>query len=84
MSPKKRTTDIMELNRQRRNAEAIATLRTTKPNGVEEWDAFLEFSQCQRAFCPDCITLCSEELCQEPVCSTCKEGRELCRIHNMI
>jgi hypothetical protein len=83
-SPKKRTTDIMELNRQRRNAEAIATLRTTKPNGVEEWDAFLVCSQCQRAFCPDCITLCSEELCQEPVCSTCKEGRELCRIHNMI
>lgn len=74
MSPKKRTTDIMELNRQRRNAEAIATLRTTKPNGVDEWDAFLECSQCQRAFCPDCITLCSEELCQEPVCSTCKEG----------
>jgi hypothetical protein len=84
ISPKKRTTDIMELNRQRRNAEAIATLRTTKPNGVEEWDAFLECSQCQRAFCPDCITLCSEELCQEPVCSTCREGRELCRIHNMI
>lgn len=82
--PQKRTTDIMELNKLRRGAEAVATLRARKPNGVEEWDAFLECSQCQRAFCPDCITLCSEQLCQEPVCSECKAGRELCRIHNMI
>lgn len=82
--PRKRTTDIMELNKIRRNAEAIATLRATKPNGVEEWDAFLECSHCQRAFCPDCITLCSEALCQEPVCSDCRQGLELCRIHNMI
>jgi hypothetical protein len=82
--PQKRTTDIMEFNKLRRNAEAVATLRATKPNGVEEWDAFLECSQCQRAFCPDCIMLCSEELCQEPVCSGCREGLELCRIHEMI
>jgi hypothetical protein len=82
--PRKRTTDIMELNKIRRNAEAVATLRATKPNGVEEWDAFLECSHCQRAFCPDCITLCSEALCQEPVCSDCRQGLELCRIHNMI
>jgi hypothetical protein len=82
--PQKRTTDIMELNGLRRNAEAVATLRATKPNGVEEWDAFLDCSQCQRAFCPDCIMLCSEKLCQEPVCSNCREGPELCRIHNMI
>ena len=83
-SPQKRTTDIMELNILRRNAAGVATLRATKPNGVEEWDAFLDCSQCQRALCPDCITLCSEALCQEPVCSACREGQELCRIHNMI
>jgi len=86
-APQKRTTDIVELNKIRRNAAAVATLRATKPNGVEEWDAFLVCSQCQRAFCPDCITLCSEELCQEPVCSGCRdseEGLELCRLHNMI
>jgi len=82
--PRKRTTDIMELNKIRRNTEAVATLRATKPNGVEEWDAFLECSHCQRAFCPDCITLCSEALCQEPVCSDCRQGLEFCRIHNMI
>jgi hypothetical protein len=82
--PQKRTTDIMELNKIRRDAEAVATLRATKPNGVEEWDAFLECTQCQRAFCPDCIVLCSEALCQEPVCSDCRDGLELCRIHNMI
>ena len=58
--PRKRTTDIMKLNTLRRKAEAVATLRATKPNGVEEWDAFLECSQCQRAFCPDCVVLCSE------------------------
>lgn len=82
--PQNRTTDIIELNRLRRNAEAIATLRATKPNGVEEWEAFLKCSQCKGDFCPDCIRLCSEELCQEPVCSDCREGPELCRIHNMI
>ena len=82
--PQKRTTDIMESNKIRRNAEAVAKLRATKPNGVEEWDAFLECSHCQRSFCPDCITLCSEALCQEPVCSDCRQGLELCRIHNMI
>lgn len=82
--PKKRTTDIMELNKIRRSAEAVATLRATKPNGIEEWDAFLECSHCQRSFCPDCIMLCSEALCQEPVCSDCRQGLELCRIHNMI
>jgi hypothetical protein len=81
--PNKRTTDIIELNKIRRNAEAIAKLRTSKPNGVEEWNAFLECSQCERNFCPDCIMLCSEELCQEPVCVDCRQGLELCRIHNV-
>lgn len=81
--PQKRTTDIMELNKIRLNAEAVASLRARKPNGVEEWDAFLECSQCRRDFCPDCIMLCSEDLCQEPVCADCREGLELCRIHNV-
>jgi hypothetical protein len=81
--PQKRTTDIIELNKIRRNAEAVAKMRTSKPNGVEEWDAFLECSQCERSFCPDCIMLCSEELCQEPVCVDCRQGLELCRIHNV-
>jgi hypothetical protein len=81
--PQKRTTDIIELNNIGRNAEAIAKLRASKPNGVEEWDAFLECSQCRRSFCPDCIMLCAEELCQEPVCVDCRQGLELCRIHNV-
>lgn len=82
--PKKRTTDLVELNERRRIDLAVATMRTKKPNGVEEWDAFLECSQCKLNFCPECITLCSEELCQEPVCTDCREGNELCRIHNII
>lgn len=82
--PKKRTTDLVELNERRRIDLAVATMRTKKPNGVEEWDAFLKCSQCKLSFCPECITLCSEELCQEPVCTDCREGNDLCRIHNII
>jgi hypothetical protein len=82
--PQKRTTDVVELSRLRRNADAVARLRTQKPNGVEEWDAFLKCSTCDEKFCPDCIMLCAEALCQEPVCEGCRGGLELCHIHNVL
>lgn len=78
-----RDTDIFLVNERHRIQDLVAKLRVTKPNGIEEWSSFLTCSQCERRFCPDCIVLCSEELCQEPVCVDCREARQLCRIHNM-
>lgn len=82
-----RETDIVRISGFRRLNDLVANLKVKKPNGIEEWSAFLRCSQCERRFCPDCITLCSESMCQEPVCVECQEGEhgtELCRIHNVL
>lgn len=77
-----RTTDVFMVQERRRLQGVVAKLRARKPNGVEEWDSFLKCSQCERRFCPHCISLCSDDMCQEPVCIQCKEGTSLCKIHN--
>lgn len=77
------TKDIVDLNNYRQAEETIVSLRSRKPNGVEEWDSFLECSQCERNYCSKCIRLCGEVLCQQPVCMDCVESTELCPIHNV-
>lgn len=76
-------TDLVQINERRRTGEAVASLLVRKPNGIEEWDSFLKCSQCERRFCPDCIVLCAEKMCQEPVCAECEVASELCSIHNI-
>jgi len=77
------TNDIVALNQCRQAEETVTSLRSRKPNGVEEWDSFLKCSQCEHSYCPDCIRLCGEVLCQQPVCKDCVDSTELCPIHNM-
>jgi hypothetical protein len=74
--------DIVAINEKRQAEETVASLRAKKPNGVEEWDSFLKCSQCNQSYCPNCIKLCKEVLCQQPVCMSCVEDTELCPIHN--
>jgi hypothetical protein len=76
--------DVVDLSNCHRAEETVASLRAKKPNGVEEWDSFLKCSQCDRSHCPNCIKLCREVLCQQPVCMDCIESTELCPIHNLI
>jgi len=75
--------DVDELDERRRAEETVASLQAKRPNGVEEWDSFLKCSQCNRSYCPSCIRLCKEVLCQQPVCMECIEKTEQCPIHNM-
>ena len=75
--------DIVAINNKRQAEEDVASLRAKKPNGVEEWDSFLKCSQCNLSYCPNCIRLCKEVLCQQPVCMDCVESTELCPIHNL-
>jgi hypothetical protein len=75
--------DIVAVNEKRQTEETVASLRAKKPNGVEEWDSFPKCSQCDKSYCPNCIKLCKEVLCQQPVCMSCVEDTELCPIHNM-
>jgi hypothetical protein len=75
--------DVVALNKCRQAEETVASLRAKKPNGVEEWDSFLKCSQCNRSLCPNCIKLCREVLCQQPVCMDCVEETEQCPIHNI-
>ena len=75
--------DDVALNQCHQAEETVANLRAKKPNGVEEWDSFIKCSHCNRSMCPNCIKLCGEALCQQPVCTDCIEETELCPIHNI-
>jgi hypothetical protein len=61
----------------------VSVLRSSHPNGIEEYETFLECAHCGRKVCPSCADMCDEDLCQAIFCSACSNGFEQCPVHNI-
>ena len=59
-------------------------LRTYHPNGIEEYETFLDCTHCGHSVCPGCANRCTENLCQAIVCTECANESEVCPVHNFI
>lgn len=73
--------DIMEEMVRTKAQQRVNMLRTYHPNGIEEYETFIQCAQCGHHVCPKCSKKCTEQLCQSIVCADCRAQNETCPMH---
>ena len=67
----KHGTHLVNPEAQEKSAAKRRLLQTLYPNGIEEYDTFLQCAACHRRACPHCCRLCTHPLCRSPICTDC-------------
>ena len=75
--------DIKEQSVREKAEQNVKMLRTLHPNGIEEYDTFVDCAQCGHHVCPNCAEKCTESLCQAIVCADCSGPTGVCPVHNL-
>lgn len=78
------TTDVIAVSALRHLENESRRLKSRTPNGVEEWDAFVKCSECEKVFCPDCSWRCVDQLCQQLICYDCMTTTGHCFLHELL
>lgn len=77
------STDVLTVAAATRAKELVETLRMKRPNGIEDFETFMNCVGCGGLFCGRCIIICGVELCQQVCCLQCRDHKNnACPIHH--
>ncbi len=82
IASKSTSQDLGETAMRLKARNRVSLLRSAHPNGIEEYETFVECGLCGRKICPGCSSRCMDELCKDVYCVECGQGAEKCPIHN--